>query len=77
MSNVLKSQLHQLVDTCENDLLLQEVKNILESSSLVDWWAELPEKDKLMVMESEAEYKKGEFITHTQLKEQLAAWKKK
>jgi hypothetical protein len=77
MSKFLKSQLHHLVDTCENDLLLQEVKNILESSSVADWWEELPEKDKLMVMESEVEYKNGEFITHSQLKEQLAAWKKK
>ena len=77
MSNILKSQLHLLVDGCENDLLLQEVKTILESSSDDDWWLTLPENDKLLVMESETEYKKGEFITHTQLKAQLQKWKKK
>ena len=77
MSDILKSQLHKLVDTCDNDYLLQEVKTILESSSTEDWWSAMPEKDKLLVKESENEYKKGEFITHTQLKEQLQKWKKK
>jgi len=77
MSDTLKSQLHQLVDTCNNDLLLKEIKSILESSTTKDWWAALPEQDKLLVMESETGYKKGEFITHTQLKEELQKWKKK
>ena len=77
MSDILKYQLHKLVDTCESDFLLQEVKTILESSSIEDWWSTLTEKDKLLVMESENEYKKGQFITHTQLKEQLQQWKKK
>ena len=77
MSDLIKLQLHQLVDTCNNDLLLQEIKTILESSTTEDWWTSLPEEDKLLVTDSEIEYKKGEFISHTQLKEELQKWKKK
>ena len=77
MNDILKSELHRLVDTCSNDLLLQEVKAILESSTTEDWWTSLPENDKLLVLESETEYNKGDFITHTQLKEELQKWKKK
>ena len=47
---------------------LQKMKTILESSSNDAWWLTLPEKEKRLVMESETEYIKGEFITHTQLK---------
>ena len=47
---------------------LQKMKTILESSSNDAWWLTLPEKEKRLVMESETEYIKVEFITHTQLK---------
>jgi hypothetical protein len=77
MSKVLKSELHQLVDTCGNELLLQEVKTILESDSVNDWWEELSEEDKQMLMESETEYERGGFITHSQLKDEMKEWKKK
>ena len=74
---VLKSELHQLIDTCGNDLLLQEVKTILESDTAKYCWEELSEEDKQMLMESEVEYDRGGFITHAQLKDQMKEWKKK
>ena len=35
-----------------------------------DWWDELTEEDKNRVMESEAQYEKGDFISHEELMRQ-------
>ena len=59
-------------------MLLSEAKSLLESDKEVkDWWDELTEEDKNLVMESEAEYKKGNFISNDELMQQFEAWKKK
>jgi hypothetical protein len=59
-------------------MLLSEAKSLLESEKEVkDWWDELTEEDKNLVMESEAEYEKGNFILHKDLMQQFETWKKK
>lgn len=78
MTADIKNELHKLIDNCDNELLLSEAKALLESGPEVkDWWDELTEEDKNLVMESEAEYEKGNFITHTELMQQFETWKKK
>lgn len=55
----LKQQLHQLVDQCDNEELLEEVKALLESgNNEKDWWDELTDAEKNQLMESEAQYDK-------------------
>ena len=64
----LKQELHQLVDQCDNKELLEEAKILLEAgSNEKDWWDELTDADKSQLMESEAQYGKGDFISHEEL----------
>ena len=78
MNTDIKNELHKLIDDCDNEMLLSEAKELLQSNNQVkDWWDELTEEDKNLVMESEAEYEKGNFIPHKELMQQFEAWKKK
>jgi hypothetical protein len=52
-------------------------KELLQSADVKDWWDELTEEDKNLVMESESEYEKGNFINHAELMQQFEEWKKK
>lgn len=75
MNEALKQELHQLVDKCNNEQLLEDVRELLQSNK--DWWEEMNEKDQNLVMESEAEYNKGNFISHKELMQRFEVWKKK
>ena len=78
MNNDIKNELHKLVNDCENELLLTQVKSLLTSGNKIkDWWDELTEEDKNLVMESEAGYEKRDFISYTELMKQFESWKKK
>jgi hypothetical protein len=76
METQIKKELHQLIDNCENEILT-EAKDLLQSESANDWWDELSETDKDLLMESEKEYEKGKFITHASLMQEFKEWKKK
>ena len=76
MNTDIKNELHKLIDNCNNELLLLETKTFPESEKEIkDWWDELTEEDKNLVMESDAEYEKGNFISHNDLMQQAEAWK--
>ncbi|MEO5946279.1 MAG: hypothetical protein ABIP79_05645 [Chitinophagaceae bacterium] len=75
MNDSIKQDLHQLVDKCDNELLLEEARELLQSDK--DWWNELSETDKSLVMESENQYNKGEFVNHRELMQRFEEWKKK
>ena len=75
MDALIKKELHQLIDSCENELLLSEAKELLQSSN--DWWNELSETDKSLLMESEAAYESGKFTSHDKLMQEIKGWKKK
>ena len=76
MNTDIKNELHKLIDNCDNELLLLETKTFLESGKEIkDWWDELTEEDKNLVMESEAEYEKGNFTSHQKLMQQFKTWK--
>jgi hypothetical protein len=78
MQNELKKELHQLIDSCTNETILEEAKELLKASPVKkDWWDELSEEDKNLVMESEEEYEKGEYISNTELLQKFEEWKKK
>ena len=77
MNISIKEELHQLVDKCDNEILLEEAKVLLQSANTGDWWNDLSEEDRNLVMESEAQYGKGDFISHQELMQRFEAWKKK
>ncbi len=72
-----KQELHQLINTCDNEIVLAEVKDLLQSEDVKDWWDDLNPEDKNLVLESEMQYEKGNIITHATLLQQFEEWKKK
>ena len=58
MDILIKKELHELIDKCDNESVLEEVKALLESDKVVDWWDELSELDKNLVKESDADMAK-------------------
>ena len=77
MDATVKDELHQLIDKCDNEVLLSELKEILLSNSMIGWWDELTEEDKNLLMESEQQYNQGKFISNIELMKQFEEWKKK
>lgn len=75
MNTNIKQELHQLVDQCENELLLKEARELLQANN--DWWDDLSPADQHLVMESEAQYEKGDFINHEELLRRFEEWKRK
>lgn len=75
MNETIKQELHQLVDKCNNEQILEDAKELLQSNK--DWWDELSAADQQLVLESEAEYNKGNFISHEELMHRFEEWKKK
>lgn len=75
MNDSIKQEVHQLVDKCENEMLLEKAKVLLQTENKADLWDELTEEDKNLVMESEAQYGKGIFISHQELIRLYQQWK--
>lgn len=75
MNDSIKKELHHLIDKCDNELLLQEARELLHSNT--DWWDELSKTDQTLVMESEVQYGKGNFISQKELLQRFEEWKKK
>lgn len=73
----VKEKLHLLVDACPNEALLEEIKTLLETSNTEDWWNELSEVDQNLLLESEVQYKRNEFASHSELMKRFEEWKKK
>lgn len=74
MPNV-KEKLHELGDACSNEALLEEINTVLENAESSDWWDDLPAAGQNLLLESEAQYEKGEFISHAQLLRRYEEWK--
>ncbi len=74
---MVKEEIHQLIDKCDNEVLLSEVKALLLANSLNDWWDELTKEDKNLLMESEQQYNQGKFVSNNDLMKQFDEWKKK
>ena len=77
MSDTIKKELHHLVDKCDNEMLLEEARVLLQTADEGDWWSELSEEDKNLVKESEKQYGNGDFINHEELMKRFREWKKK
>ena len=73
MSDSIKQELHPLVDKCDNETILEEAKELLQAANTTDWWDELWEEDKSLVMESEVQYGKGDFINQQELMQRFEA----
>ena len=73
----LKQKLHQLIDNCNDEYLLEEAKAVLESDQTgKEFWDELSEEDKESFLGGEEEHEQGHSITHNRLMHQFGEWKK-
>ena len=77
MERQIKKELHELIDNCENEILLKEAKELLETPFSNDWWDELSDNDKKVILKSELEHEKGQFTTHNDLMQEFKEWRKK
>ena len=78
MSDNKKDELYKLIDDCTNESVLYETQGLLESEKgMSNWWNELSYEDKYMLIESENEYEKENFILHKKLMQQFEVrkWK--
>lgn len=77
MNPDLKQRLHLLVDSCNDDFLLEEAKAVLEANETgKEFWDELDEEDKESFLEAEEEHEQGHSMTHHRLMHQFEEWKK-
>ncbi|MBS1620707.1 MAG: hypothetical protein JST10_16445 [Bacteroidetes bacterium] len=65
METSLKQELHKLVDKCDNELLLEEAKILLQTDK--DLCDEVSGVDENFVTESEPQYGKGVYISQREL----------
>lgn len=76
MAPDLKQKLHLLIDSCNDELLLEEARAVLESTETAnEFFDELDEEDRDSFLEGEDEHDKS--VTHHRLMNQFEAWKKK
>jgi hypothetical protein len=76
MASDLKQKLHKLIDSCNDEFLLEEARSVLESPQAGnDFLDELEEEDRDSFLEGEEEHDKS-VIQH-RLLHKLDAWKKK
>ena len=76
MAPDLKQKLHKLIDTCNDEFLLEEARAVLESPQTSDaFFDELDDEDRDSFLENEDEHDKG--VSHHRMMHQFEAWKKK
>jgi len=75
MDQTIKQELHQLIDNCKDEQLLEDARALLKNGN--DWWDSLDETDRQRIAESEEQYRKGDFIRHDELLQRFREWKKK
>ena len=60
MTPDLKQKLHKLIDSCNDEFLLEEARAVLESPQTADeFFDELDEEDRETFLEGEDEHDKG------------------
>lgn len=71
---VSKEKIHQLVDACDNDNILQEIKSVLQQTeNEQDWWQQLPDAEKEKTLVSLEQADNGQTFSHQQVMERVWA----
>ena len=74
----LKQKLHQLVDNCSDEFILEEAKAVLESNQAGPAFLdELSEEDRDSFLGGEEEHEQGHSITHNRLMHQFGEWNRR
>jgi len=78
MDTLIKQELHELIDKCDSEWLLEDARALLQcdTENTKDWWDDLTEEDQNLVLESERQYGKGNFISYEELRKEFSPKKK-
>jgi hypothetical protein len=78
MDTLIKHELHELIDQCDSEWLLEDARALLQCDKrdTKDWWDDLTEEDQNLVLESERQYGEGNFISHEELMKEFRTKKK-
>jgi hypothetical protein len=69
----LKDQVRQLVDSCKDDVILQEVLTLLHGTDN-DWWLTVSDMEKARTTKALQELRNGQSVSHESVMQ--AAWQK-
>ena len=70
----VKEKIHQLIDTCSDDAVLNTTLEMLEQNKAgTDWWDELNEEQKKKTLASLEQAANGQTITHEMLRGKIWA----
>jgi hypothetical protein len=70
----VKEKIHQLIDTCSDDAVLNSALEMLEQNKAsADWWDELNEEQKKKTLASLEQGVNGQTITHEMLRSKIWA----
>lgn len=73
MQTQIKNELHDMIDKCNNEKILVEAKQLLQSNK-IDWWEELSDEDKDLLLQSETDFNTGKFTSHENVMQELKEW---
>lgn len=73
--NTIKSKLHQLIDETEDEDILTSL--YLELSPSEDWMDSLSTKQKLLLEESQEQYKTGKVVSNDDVLKRIQQWLQK
>ena len=77
MDYSIKEELHQLIDKCEEEAVLYEIKERLNGNEVEDWWDELTEEEQEEILESSRQVDAGNFYTQEEVHKMMEQWKTK
>lgn len=76
MSYIDKNEIHKLVDMCEDEAILYEIKERLSGNGK-DWWDELSKEEQDEILESTKQVEAGHFTTNEEAMKIFDKWLKK
>lgn len=77
MDTLLKQEIHQLIENCNDDMLLNEAKVILASNNHTDWWEELTSVQQTELAKLINEPDDKDVISNEEYLNMTARWRMK
>jgi thiamine pyrophosphate-dependent acetolactate synthase large subunit-like protein len=73
----IKTKLHELIESTNDEKILENLYQQLSDNKEEDWWENLSETQKKELSESEHQYKRGEIVSNEAVLEKIQQWLQK
>jgi hypothetical protein len=77
MDALLKQEIHELIENCDDDILLNEAKAIFASKKHIDWWYELTSEQQNEVAQLVNEPDDTNIVSESDYLNMTARWRMK